>query len=931
MIFFSTDVSPRDAVQTERAGVGIVVSTQLKHFIHDIKQISGRLMSISLRSKGRNLCFSSCYAPHSGHDTEKKNKFYDEVQAHARKAKGIHFLGGDFNARLHHRYQSEEPAMGPYIFGRGCEYLEQVSDYTLENRSLFVNYCLQDGLRILNTCFRKQAMNYCTFRENTTEHGPEWTPRKYAQLDYWLVAEKWQKNCRDVSARTDIFFPSDHYIVEAKVGVRLVADKNSKSRAPKFRQPTQAEFVHYNELVTRRLNNLVMNSETAWSEISNCIIETAKQTLTKIDQNQRQEYLSQETWQKIVERQQAHESGNLGVVQELSNKIKNLARRDKRRAVFDSIREIPDQREKWTGVKKLKKEQQPRFIHMKGLQGEYVAPRNRAEAIATYLQDKHWTNDNNTLVDRTDRIQDFRHLFDLRPFTMTEFDAALSSSKKNKQPGPDNVIMELFSWLNSENKTWFLRLVNLWWSNQYAPEDLFFARVVPIYKKGDTDDPANYRPISLLNSFYKLYMILIRQRLQVVLEDTLTQTQYGFRPSRSTSHALFLTRRMQDIAEQQGSNLIITFLDWKQAFDKVQHDKLYNASNRLGFHDHFIQGIKNCYRNPCFFVEDEFGKSLPKRQRSGIRQGCPLSPYLFVLVMSVIDNDVNYHLDRRTLGTRKPGISFDRIYYADDTVLLATNTYSANRILWAVERVSLQFGLKLNRGKCSYIAMNGNNNLRFADGTKLCRCTETTYLGHHITRSMNMRQEIGYRMQQTMAAWTKLKPFWKASNCTVGWRLRVYQAVIQNKLIYGLETVHLTQAMLNKINAFQLRGLRSILNLEPTFVNRRNTNEFVLRMASEKAGHEVKLFSELLLDKRVKLSGHLLRATDSDPMRQVVYSPQSANAYPIGKRRVGAPRQQWRHFTHKHIWNKLTNGWTDYLNTDEQNRRIHQMALARQF
>ena len=115
VFFFSTDVSPRDAVQTERAGVGIVVSTQLKHFIHDIKQISGRLMSISLRSKGRNLCFSSCYAPHSGHDTEKKNKFYDEVQAHARKAKGIHFLGGVFNARLHHRYQSEEPAMGLYF------------------------------------------------------------------------------------------------------------------------------------------------------------------------------------------------------------------------------------------------------------------------------------------------------------------------------------------------------------------------------------------------------------------------------------------------------------------------------------------------------------------------------------------------------------------------------------------------------------------------------------------------------------------------------------------------------------------------------------------------------------------------------------------------------------------------------------------------
>ena len=83
----------------------------------------------------------------------------------------------------------------------------------------------------------------------------------------------------------------------------------------------------------------------------------------------------------------------------------------------------------------------------------------------------------------------------------------------------------------------------------------------------------NYRPISLLNSFYKIYLILIRKRLHTVLEDVLTKTQFGFRPCRSTSHALsFFTRRMQDIAEQQGSNLIITFLDWENAFDKVQRE-----------------------------------------------------------------------------------------------------------------------------------------------------------------------------------------------------------------------------------------------------------------------------------------------------------------------------------------------------------------------
>ena len=205
------------------------------------------------------------------------------------------------------------------------------------------------------------------------------------------------------------------------------------------------------------------------------------------------------------------------------------------------------------------------------------------------------------------------------------------------------------------------------------------------------------------------------------------------------------------------------------------------------------------------------------------------------------------------------------------------------------------------------MAINGNNQIRFADGARLTRCSESTYLGHHITQSMNVRQEVGYRMQQTMAARTKLKlkPFWKASNCTDRWKLRVYQAIIQNKFIYGLETIHLTQGMLSKINAFQLRGLRSILRLEPTFVNRPNTNQFVLRTASEKAGLEVKLFSELLLNKRVALAGHILRASDTDPLREVTYCSQSADAYPIGKRRVGGPRQQWRHFIHKHAWTKF--------------------------
>ena len=122
-------------------------------------------------------------------------------------------------------------------------------------------------------------------------------------------------------------------------------------------------------------------------------------------------------------------------------------------------------------------------------------------------------------------------------FRLEELNWALKVSKNNKQPGPDNIQMELLKWLNDDNRKRLLTLINIWWVEKSADAEIFQARVVPIFKKGDTDNAANYRPISLLSSFYKIYMIMIRQRMQLAVEDKLSATQYGFRPSKSTSHA----------------------------------------------------------------------------------------------------------------------------------------------------------------------------------------------------------------------------------------------------------------------------------------------------------------------------------------------------------------------------------------------------------
>ena len=106
-------------------------------------------------------------------------------------------------------------------------------------------------------------------------------------------------------------------------------------------------------------------------------------------------------------------------------------------------------------------------------------------------------------------------------------------------------------------------------------------------RRGETDKASNYRPIFLLSSFYKIYMIMIRARIQAEVEKEVSKTQYGFRPAKSTAHAIYVIRRIQDFAERSRHPLFLTLLGWEKTFDKVDHKALCEALKRLG-----IEGIK---------------------------------------------------------------------------------------------------------------------------------------------------------------------------------------------------------------------------------------------------------------------------------------------------------------------------------------------------
>ena len=98
--------------------------------------------------------------------------------------------------------------------------------------------------------------------------------------------------------------------------------------------------------------------------------------------------------------------------------------------------------------------------------------------------------------------------------------------------------------------------------------------MVHIYKKGTTSDLSNYRPISLLNTMYKLFASIVQNRLANGIDQHMHGTQYGFRKAKSTQQAIHLIRRLLEAGESTTSKhstnkLILVLLDWEKAFDKL--------------------------------------------------------------------------------------------------------------------------------------------------------------------------------------------------------------------------------------------------------------------------------------------------------------------------------------------------------------------------
>eukprot|EP00975_Prorocentrum_lima_P061546 12880533-Prorocentrum_lima.AAC.1 len=223
---------------------------------------------------------------------------------------------------------------------------------------------------------------------------------------------------------------------------------------------------------------------------------------------------------------------------------------------------------------------------------------------------------------------------------------------------------------------------------------------------------------------------------------------------------------MIDKGEQTGTRTLLVLLDWEKAFDKIKHHKLIEALQRMLVPPHIVKIIANLYRNAEFCVRIDGKASTWRQQLTGIRQGCPLSPYLFIIVMTVMYYDIHHDDQVRTTRQRVRGTEADEVLYADDTVCIGQTVAAMTRLLHAIEAKGLEYGLRLNKTKCEYLGIGGPGPVRFSDGTKLKSTDEVKYLGCRLNARGDPARELKKRFSDCYAILAKLHFFFRNSDNT---------------------------------------------------------------------------------------------------------------------------------------------------------------------
>jgi len=213
---------------------------------------------------------------------------------------------------------------------------------------------------------------------------------------------------------------------------------------------------------------------------------------------------------------------------------------------------------------------------------------------------------------------------------------AIKGLRTGTSAGTSNIPPEFFKNADEAFMNMLCLLYNQWFEAECVPTELLDSRVTMLHKKGPTNILSNYRTIAVGDNIHKVYLKILANRLDTVLErcNMLGEIQAGFRRDRCCQDNLLLLETIKHDRQRRNLAAYILLLDICKAYDRVHRDLLWALLQYMGFPDKFISILKDLYSYPTGTLHFQDVQTDKLYMPVGLRQGCPMSPALFAIFIA---------------------------------------------------------------------------------------------------------------------------------------------------------------------------------------------------------------------------------------------------------------------------------------------------------
>ncbi len=441
--------------------------------------------------------------------------------------------------------------------------------------------------------------------------------------------------------------------------------------------------------------------------------------------------------------------------------------------------------------------------------------------------------------------EDDKTLLD-KEITEQELLGIIKSCPNGKTPGLDGIPIEFYKvfWVNI--KEHFVKAVQKAYENGELSLTQKQGNITLLPKKDkDCLLLKNWRPISLLNTDYKIISKCIAVRIKGVLEKLIHKDQTGFIPNRYIGENINTIQGILDYTDHEEIESLLVAIDFEKAFDYLEWPFIFKVLERFNFGNYIIKWVKTLYKNPSSCIHNNGWRSDFFKLSRGVRQGCPLSPYLFILCAELLSIVVRNNDNIQGIKIEDKEVKISQ--YADDTTLsILANANSLKDAIQLFINFQSLSGLKINRDKTEVVRIGSlktsdivlwpEGNLKWSNGP-------VKVLGINFTPNKRDLLEVNYHPKHRKLK--NLYNLWQQRQLSLKGRITIVKSLGISQLVYLMSNIPSPPSLLMK--EIQALNFKFIWNQKQDRIKR------VILCSDYKDGG-LKMKDMEVLDKSVKMT-----------------------------------------------------------------------------